>query len=48
MGKYGSRHRKNRDAYLGQDNVRCWLCGEVVVCVGNGVCVLCRMRVIIR
>lgn len=30
MGKYGSRHRKNRDQYKGQDNVRCWLCGELI------------------
>lgn len=30
MAKYGSRHRKNRDAYLGQDNVRCWLCGDLI------------------
>lgn len=28
--KYGSRHRKNRDQYKGQDNVRCWLCGELI------------------
>lgn len=30
MANYGSRHRKNRDAYKGQEKVWCWLCGELI------------------